>query len=299
MSDHPTVDEAVQAIMLALDPIAKAQQSEGVQRYMYRGRDAIVNAAAPLMAKHGVKVIPVAVSDLETGWVESGRKQPERFVSATYTFHVRGPGGDFFTMDVFSETMNSRDKAAGGVLSYAWRFGVEALFCIPTDVPDNEENNQEAGPTNAPGPVERMRPATAEKPITRKAADDLTAMLNSITPDKAKIEAKQAFVEEFKATPAELPRGRHQEALAWIGARVPEPFESEAGQEPSGASEPDSGPDLLQYILGLSEAQLGAVEAHLTALGKWPLEDIPESEHGDVLVLAQDAVADLAAKGSA
>lgn len=230
----PTIDEAVNAIKAAIDPVAKSQQSgseRSTQRYSYRGRHAIVNALSALMAEHSVSVIPSGSRDLEADWETNQSGGVERFVSGHYRFQVRGPRGeeDAYEVEVYAEGMNQRDKAAGAALSYAYRYALEIVFAIPTGAEDNEENNEPAQGTSTG--TRRQGERSGKGRISKGVANQLVAMLNSIEDDDERKAAKQDFVDTFEAMPDQITKAQLDKARSWIGAKVPEPFDVEGSQQ--------------------------------------------------------------------
>lgn len=124
---------AVSAV-LAKDGIAKdrknTQQGGG---YNFRGIDDIYNALAPILAQHGLVIIPRvlnrAVSERST---KAGGVLFDVVVEAEFDF-VAAEDGSVHTARTFGEAMDSGDKATNKAMSAAYKYVAFQTFCIPTE----------------------------------------------------------------------------------------------------------------------------------------------------------------------
>lgn len=107
------------------------------QKYNFRGVDAVVNAAHPVLAKHRVVIVPHAASPTYTP-VTSKHGTAGRFVDLELTYRVYGPGGtqDFIDAKVYGESADYGDKATAKAFSVAYRICLLQLLNLPTDDPD-------------------------------------------------------------------------------------------------------------------------------------------------------------------
>lgn len=230
---RPTVDEAVNAVAAEIEPVAKSERA-GSGSYSYRGIDRILDALAPIMARHQVTVVPAAVSDVHHEWVSSpSRSNPDRvegFTRGTYTFQVRGPRGDTdaYTGQYHAHGMNDRDKSPGSMASYAYRNFVSLLFRIPTAQSDTEARDE--------------HPVTTEKSVSEHQANQIIEMLNNVPDEADRRQAKHDFLAVFEiGSPFELQKSRFEQALRWIAPLVPEPFDADTGEPDT--DEPDTAAD--------------------------------------------------------
>ena len=129
--------KALQAICavsaaLAKDGISK-DRNNAQQGYKFRGIDDCLNALAPLMASHGLVIIPECldrtVTERET---RNGGSLFYVTVRVKYRFYATE---DASTVDayVFGEAMDSADKATNKAMSAAYKYAVIQTFCIPTE----------------------------------------------------------------------------------------------------------------------------------------------------------------------
>lgn len=110
------------------------------QNYRFRGIDDVYNALAPLLAKHGLCVLPRMVGrDREERvtvkeW-NGQRKESVLFyvtVDAEFDF-VSSDDGSAHTVRTFGEAMDSGDKATNKAMSAAYKYAAFMTFAIPTE----------------------------------------------------------------------------------------------------------------------------------------------------------------------
>lgn len=134
MSDHPSIHQALAAVMGDVQAVKKGDYNQH-QKFNFRGIDAVVNAVGPALRKHGVIVVPsvqsVSYDDVTTS---TGKASTACRVIVSYTFS--GPAGDMIEATVVGEAWDSGDKAAPKAMSVAYRIALLQALCIPTDEPD-------------------------------------------------------------------------------------------------------------------------------------------------------------------
>ena len=122
---------AVQA-ELAKTGIAKSRRNAG-QGYNFRGIDEVYEALSPLLAKHGLCILPRII----------GREVVERAsskggalfnvtVEAEFDF-VAAEDGSTHVVKTFGEAMDSADKATNKAMSAAYKYAALMAFAIPTE----------------------------------------------------------------------------------------------------------------------------------------------------------------------
>lgn len=129
--------KALQAICavsaeLAKDGISK-ERNNAQQGYKFRGIDDCLNALAPLMAKHGLVILPECLERTVTE--RESRNGGMLFyvvVRVKYTFFST-EDGSAVPAYVFGEAMDSADKATNKAMSAAYKYAVIQTFCIPTE----------------------------------------------------------------------------------------------------------------------------------------------------------------------
>lgn len=136
---------------LAKEGISKDRNNQQ-QGYKFRGIDDCLNALAPLMASHGLVIIPEClertVSERET---RNGGQLFYVVVRVKYRFYSTEDGS---TVDayVYGEAMDAADKATNKAMSAAYKYAVIQTFCIPT-----EGDNDADATTHQVAPAQRYQ----------------------------------------------------------------------------------------------------------------------------------------------
>lgn len=135
------VYKAIAAVQgeLAKVGISKDGFNEG-QKYKFRGIDQVYAALSPLLAKHGLCVIPRIVEremhERTTIKVWNGEKKESVLfyvtVKAEFDF-VAVEDGSVHTASTFGEAMDSGDKATNKAMSAAYKYAAFMTFAIPTE----------------------------------------------------------------------------------------------------------------------------------------------------------------------
>lgn len=169
----PNVFQALTAARLEIGPIAKAENMTSTfgPKYTFRGIDTVVNAVAPVLARHGILVVPSVVKTLSTGQVTIGSKNtPGWLAELVITWSVYGPDGSTFTMETAGFSTDTSDKHVNKATSYAWRTALLQLLLIPTGDPDPDataDNNIRSG--NEPVPHQQEESHNPDAPFNWSA----------------------------------------------------------------------------------------------------------------------------------
>gem|GEM_PF-3176646 len=141
----PTIWLAFAAAKAEVAPVGKDSRNTQ-QNFNFRGIDAVVNAAAAALNKHGIINIPKLL-EVTYGTEEVGQK---RTLMANVRVKVRyrftGPRGDHFDVVVPGEAMDSGDKGVAKAMSVAWRIALIQALNLPTGDPDPDQNSYERSP---------------------------------------------------------------------------------------------------------------------------------------------------------
>jgi hypothetical protein len=109
--------------------------------YKFRGIDAVYNALSPLLAKHGLCILPRMLS--RTCEERASQKGGALFyvtVDAEFDF-VCAEDGSKHTIKTFGEAMDRGDKATNKAMSAAYKYAAFQAFAIPTEG-DNDADAQ-------------------------------------------------------------------------------------------------------------------------------------------------------------
>jgi hypothetical protein len=141
MSDHPTVHEAFSAVMAEVQGIGKNDRN-AKQGFNFRGIDATMNTVGPALRKHGVVIVPEALSiESERYTTANGGQMRNATVHMKYT--VFGPAGDSFTGSTYGEAADAGDKAVSKAQSVAYRTFLLQELTVPTQERDPDADAHE------------------------------------------------------------------------------------------------------------------------------------------------------------
>lgn len=128
------VYKAIAAVQgeLAKVGIAKANRNSQ-QGYNFRGIDDVYAALSPLLAKHGLCVIP-RVIDRTMLEKTTSKGNPLFYVTVHAEFDfVSSEDGSKHTAATYGEAMDSGDKATNKAMSAAYKYAAFMAFAIPTE----------------------------------------------------------------------------------------------------------------------------------------------------------------------
>ena len=140
METTKKIYEAIPAIMDEIGHIGKEKRNQQ-QGFMFRGIDQVMNTMKPLLAKHGVFVVPeVTDRQREERTTKSGSNLIYSILTVRY--HFCASDGSEVVATTVGEGMDSADKASNKAMAIAFKYACFQVFCIPTeeiakDDPDN------------------------------------------------------------------------------------------------------------------------------------------------------------------
>ncbi len=147
------VYKAINAVQAALAEtgIAKDRHNSQGAGYKFRGIDDVYNAISPLLAKHGLCIIPrMLARSCEERASKSGGALFYVTVEAEFDF-VSAEDGSKCTARTFGEAMDSGDKATNKAMSAAYKYAAFQTFAIPTEGnPDADEETHAVQPRQEP-----------------------------------------------------------------------------------------------------------------------------------------------------
>ena len=117
------VYKSINAIQLALSKsgIAKDRTNSQGATYKFRGIDDVYNAISPLLAEHGLCILPRMLTRICDERISAAGK-PLFYVTVEAEFDfVAAEDGSKHTVKTFGEAMDSGDKATNKALSAAYK----------------------------------------------------------------------------------------------------------------------------------------------------------------------------------
>ena len=178
METTKKIYEAIPAIMDEIGHIGKDKKNQQ-QGFMFRGIDQVMNTMKPLLAKHGVFVVPEVMDrQREERTTKSGSNLIYSILTVRY--HFCASDGSEVVATTVGEGMDSADKASNKAMAIAFKYACFQVFCIPTeeiakDDPDNysQEESVRADLKN-----------TLEAVPLANTLDELNILYNSLEKDE-------------------------------------------------------------------------------------------------------------------
>jgi hypothetical protein len=202
---------AINRVQLALSKqgITKANRNQQ-QGYNFRGIDDVFNALSPLLAEHGLCILPRVISRTCDERINAkGTVLLYVTVEVEFDF-VSAEDGSKHTIKTFGEAMDSGDKATNKAMSAAYKYAALQAFAIPT-----EGDNDADAHTHQVAPQQRPQPV-ADKPFDLPAALDW--IKKGATTEQVKERGRKAYAkatnEEDRARIAALVEEIEQSAMA-------------------------------------------------------------------------------------
>lgn len=129
---------AMAAIMAEIGGVAKTRKNQQ-QGYAFRGIADITLAAQPLMAKHGVVLVPheVLTDDVKERETKSGGVMHHIRQRIVWRFYASD--GSYVQAVTTGEAMDTGDKTSNKVMSAAMKYALVQAFCIPEEDPDDAD----------------------------------------------------------------------------------------------------------------------------------------------------------------
>ncbi|MEQ5126447.1 ERF family protein [Providencia alcalifaciens] len=161
------VYKAISNVAKELAETGIKKESENKQQgFMFRSIDAVYNALAPALVKHGLLILPRMINRTVTERVtQRGGVLIYVTVKAEFDF-ISTKDGSKHTVVTYGEAMDSGDKATNKAMSIAYKYAAFQAFCIPT----------EETAIDADAEVHDVAPRTAEQILS-----DYTGFLHEAT----------------------------------------------------------------------------------------------------------------------
>ncbi|GAF94134.1 unnamed protein product, partial [marine sediment metagenome] len=124
-----TVLKALCAVQkdLAQAGISKADTNT-FDNYKFRGIDAVLNALAPILSRHGVIIMPSVVSS-EIRSVTTSQGKPQQHAKVTVEYTLYDVEGDSIKHCFVGEGMDRGDKAINKACTAAYKYFLFEAFC--------------------------------------------------------------------------------------------------------------------------------------------------------------------------
>jgi hypothetical protein len=192
------IHKKMAAILAEIGAVKKASTNSG-QHWQYRSIDDVMGALHPLLAKHGVYILP-EVRTPEYSEFATGSGKSMNVCRATVAYHFVAEDGSRATLVTAGEGADRGDKSTSKALAIAMKYAITQAFCVPTDDaidPDAEINEFSSG-------SQRVSAETVEKLFTAIAKNGYT--------DEQILAMGRRNVKHLD----ELTEGEAQKTLSWV-----------------------------------------------------------------------------------
>lgn len=199
-------------VLADLPAIGKDERAPGnMGGYAFRGIEQITAAIKPLLARHGVLMVPRVIAR-EEGSRPVGNAKTMFVIDQHIEFTFYGPAGDSVVASMWGEGTDMGDKATQKAATSAFKSMLSITFCISDAATDSERHDvpeTDAGPVLAPvadlktigewiaaagehGPVIKAEVADKFGPSRDLAADQVDAVIDYIEARTALLRAEKA-----------------------------------------------------------------------------------------------------------
>lgn len=142
MSEPLNIFQAIAEVKRKVGAVAKRDKNSQ-QGFMFRGIDAVVNAAGPHLDKLGVIITPMLES-ISYDTVEVGKNRTQMgHVQVKVAYRFYAPDGSSIDACVPGEALDSGDKATSKAMSVAWRTALIQVLNLRTNDLDPDAQSYE------------------------------------------------------------------------------------------------------------------------------------------------------------
>jgi hypothetical protein len=130
-NDAAPVQEAVRRVMYDIGQIGVGKGGTNTQQnYRFRGVDQFVDSLSPILARHGVILLPNAEDPVVTEH-PTARGGTQFMVIMGVNWEIVGPRGDVLHARTIGQAMDASDKASNKAMSAAFKYALAQVFAIP------------------------------------------------------------------------------------------------------------------------------------------------------------------------
>ena len=165
VDDDRTIYQRMVAILDELPAIGKTQENSQ-QHFMFRGHDDVLNALNPLLAKHGVVVVP-DVRKRKTAERTTGQNKTMYEVNLWVRFTFYGADGTSIVSSAWGEGTDMGDKATSKAHTMAFKTVLAQAFAVSTKEgfdPDAQSDEPTTRGTGSGGRRSAPQPRAAAGP---------------------------------------------------------------------------------------------------------------------------------------
>lgn len=154
------VYQAINAVQGELSKIGITKDRHNTQGsgYKFRGIDDVYNTISPLLAQHGLCILPRVLSR-ECVERSSAKGNALFYVTIEAEFDfVSAEDGSKHTVKTFGEAMDSGDKATNKAMSAAYKYAAFQAFAIPTEADNDADAHTHSVSSVSARPISNVDP---------------------------------------------------------------------------------------------------------------------------------------------
>jgi len=155
------IHKAIAAIMGEVGGVAKGRKNTQ-QNYSFRGIADVYLACQPVMAKHGVHVVPETILAYDLDELRTRNDTQMWRVRIRVRFRFFAEDGSSVYAETLGEAMDMGDKASNKAMSAAMKYALVQTFALPEEDPSIDTETQSP---------ETVAKAKEHKPVDAKPAD--------------------------------------------------------------------------------------------------------------------------------
>lgn len=156
----PTIYQLIPKVMADVGVVGKSGFNS-FDKYKFRSIDDVYNSLQPVLAKHGVFIVPrVLESHESTIQAQSGKDQIRIKVKVEYK--ICAPDGSFVESIFEGEGIDRSDKATNKAVQASFKYMVSQLFCLAFEgMDDADKESPESGQKKPVGFPHKPKPDSA------------------------------------------------------------------------------------------------------------------------------------------
>jgi len=193
---------------LAKQGISKDRTNQQGSTYKFRGIDDVYNAISPLLATHGLCILPRMISrqciERQTA---KGSAIFYVTVEAEFDF-VATEDGSKHTVRTFGEAMDMSDKATNKAMSAAYKYAAFQAFAIPTEGDNDADAHTHQVQAGLPESVIEDFCASLKDSLTIESLKDIFAKAYAAAKTAGDSDAAATFKKIYDAKKAEMLGGQ-------------------------------------------------------------------------------------------
>lgn len=178
----PNIYEAIPLIIADIGAVGKDKKNQQ-QGFMYRGIDDVMNAISPVIAKHGVFVVPEILEESRNERAtKSGGINFIVYLRIKFTFYASD--GSSISAVTIGEAMDTADKGSNKAMAIAFKYACFQVFCIPTEEMKDPDADTPEPSVKGSTKIQPLNPPKQDPPKVDERASIIKQIDKLVYPDR-------------------------------------------------------------------------------------------------------------------